>query len=235
MASTETQGSVRFSALSVIRIALLRLASIHESAGVDKNLTKSAFLGFVGGLGLTKQFKQCKCLDCLGGFMPTLEIESDVYEFLRMRADFGESPSAVLRRLHRLPNPPPHVGSAGSGLTSEPREVESPLAAFVRDERFRLKSATDKYLGILGFAFTRNPILATKVLGIGGRRRSYFAKSREEIARSGKSTHPRPIPGTEYWAMTNADTRQKCQILRKALKVLGFSDEDIAHADRAVF
>jgi negative modulator of initiation of replication len=62
----------------------------------------------------------------------------------------------------------------------------------------------------------------------------YFAQSREEIVRAGKSLHPRAIPGTDYWAMTNADTAQKQDIAGEAMKVLGYPREVIQEVRRAL-
>lgn len=42
----------------------------------------------------------------------------------------------------------------------------------------------------------------------------------------GKSTHPRQIPNSPYWVMTNADTDQKKEMLSRALTVLGY-DQDV--------
>lgn len=61
-----------------------------------------------------------------------------------------------------------------------------------------------------------------RVLKVRGRNRLYFGRSRTEIAETGKSLHPQQIPGTEYWAMTNADTAQKQDIMGEAMKVLGY-------------
>lgn len=213
----------------------------------------------------------------------TVEIDDDIYEFLRgnVRA-FRETESAVLRRLFNLPEakartvpptrpgpePSPAVGPVGQPLpqiTPEewerltgttmsgealrtqpavppeptpsvpPVVVESPLMRFVADPSFRRRTATDKFLRILGFACREDPAKFERVLDISGRRRKYFGRSREEVEKSGTSTHPRPIPGSTYWAMTNADTRQKCDMLKGALEVLGYSAEDIRAAGKAVF
>jgi negative modulator of initiation of replication len=90
-------------------------------------------------------------------------------------------------------------------------------------------------LSILGFAYKERPQAFEKVLEIGGRRRRYFGRSQQEIISSGRSTHPKKIPGAPFWVMTNADTRQKCDMLRQTLRVLGYSDDDIRAADNAVF
>ena len=177
----------------------------------------------------------------------TVEIDDDIYEFLRQNVRaFRETESTVLRRLLNLPNakpptllPPPgarpSLGASPAGQPPPPVDHPSPLMRFVADLSFRDRNATDKFLGILGFAYKEDPARFEKVIEIWGRSRKYFGRSREEIEKSGTSTHPRPIPGSEYWVMTNADTRQKCDMLKRALKVLGYSAEDIQAADNAIF
>ena len=178
----------------------------------------------------------------------TVEIDDDVYEYLWQNAKgFGETASSVLRRSLDLPEPTRPVGPAiqdraGASPSAMPSSnfapegnAENSLSLFVNDPSFRLRNATDKVLLILSFAYRQNPAKFEKVLEISGRSRKYFGRSREEIDNSGTSTHPRPVPGSEYWVMTNADTRQKCDMLRKALKVLGYPAEDIRVADNVIF
>lgn len=185
--------------------------------------------------------------------MPKLvAIDDDVYEFLRRSvSNFRETESAVLRRLLGVPTPGTATAPggnhdaastavlAGAGGPGEPysaRPSATPLARFVNDPAFRLQgSATDKFLKILGFAYQQDPTDFHKVLQLSGRHRKYFAGSREEVAKSGTSTHPRRIPGSEYWVLTNAATHYKCGILRRTLKILGYSDDDIKAADAAVY
>ena len=42
------------------------------------------------------------------------------------------------------------------------------------------------------------------------------------LAETSKTAHPRQIPGTPYWVVTNASNRQKAKILRIALGILGY-------------
>lgn len=84
-------------------------------------------------------------------------------------------------------------------------------------------STVDRMLYVLSVAHRLKPDVFEKILLIQGRGRRYFAKSAAEILRSGKSTQPRNIPGTEYWVMTNSQTSQKQEVLERALRLLGFS------------
>ena len=160
--------------------------------------------------------------------MPTIEIEQDVYDFLQGQVrGFRETESMVLRRLLKLP--PGHAPSAK-------RPVTSPLASFVAEPAFQAKrTVTDRYLALLGFASHQDPAKFRDLPDlVAGRGRAYFGKTKEEIEKSGTSTHPRQIPGTSYWAMTNADTQQKLDTLRRALIVLGYSKDDMLIAENSV-
>jgi negative regulator of replication initiation len=112
--------------------------------------------------------------------------------------------------------------------------LESNLMLFIADKVFLCKNGTDKYLGILSFAFKDKGEKFDELLKLSGRRRAFFGRSREQIEMSGTSTHPRPIPGSGYWAMTNADSTQKRQMLTKALRVLGYPPEEIQAAAKII-
>ncbi len=160
--------------------------------------------------------------------MRTIEVDEDAYlHIARNTQEIGESASEILRRLLQLsettqtPQPsettqPFHQGGAGA---------EHELAAAIADPKLLTRSAAvDRFLYFLAVAYTQKGSDFEKVLMIQGRGQTYFAKSKEEIAKSGNSTQPRRIPGTPYWVMTNSPTSQKRQMLRDALKLLGYSD-----------
>jgi negative modulator of initiation of replication len=162
--------------------------------------------------------------------MPVVEIEPDVYAFLRGKVrDFNETVSAVLRRELSLPKPDTAPPTAVE--TSLPIDAPTPLAEFIAGlKRQYRRTATAKFLAVLGFIHERDPKAFEKVLQFDGRSRKYFARSRQEITSSGTSTHPKQIPGSDYWVMTNADTGQKRDMLRQVLKTLGYAGDDIRAA-----
>lgn len=179
-----------------------------------------------------------------------IEIDDDIWEIVcRNVCAPRETESAVLRRLLNLPDAnalaslPTEPGSQASPTADlggeelrRPVASQSELMRFLADPSFRYRrTATDKYLRVLGFVYKQDPTGFAKLLEISGRNRKHFGRSREEIENSGISTHPRQIPESEYWAMTNADTRQKSDMLRNALRVLGYSDGDVRAAHDAIF
>lgn len=97
-----------------------------------------------------------------------------------------------------------------------------------------LRANVDKMLHLLGAAHALKPGVFEKVLLIQGRERRYFARTSAEIERSGTSTQPRKIPKTEYWVMTNSPTPQKQDLLGRALRKLGFSENAVREAVAAI-
>src|SRR5574341_856916 len=155
--------------------------------------------------------------------MPTIEIDNEIYEFLRNQIrDFNETPSIVLRRLlkaHLVPAP------------AATKSAQSPLTQFISDTTFGyLHTVTEKYLAILGFVRKQNPTEFQKIRQLNGRRRVYFGMSKAEVEASGKSTNPKMIPDSNFWAMTNAATQHKREILGKVLKILNYNEGDIKEA-----
>jgi negative modulator of initiation of replication len=169
-----------------------------------------------------------------------IEIDDQLYEYLRGNIkEFGETASDVLRRLLKPnghPVAPPDAttkGRAGSNLVPGPNSqtVQNSLTEFVLGPDMRLKrNPTDRYLAIIGFACGQKHTIADKLLQLGGRGRKYFGDTESDVASSGTSTHPRQIPGTKYWALTNASTYHKGEILEMALRALGYSEAEILAA-----
>lgn len=178
--------------------------------------------------------------------MPLIEIDGDLYDYLKSQVcGFRETESNVLRRLLNLPEQqmeesPKTTHAAIStpqrfnGAPATQAASKSPLARLLTEPVFLCQNSTEKYLLILLIVHNQDPIEFQKVLQLKGRRRKYFGRSQQEIEQSGTSTHPREIGGTGYWAMTNADTQQKAEMLRKTLEILSYPSEDIRAAEEAL-
>lgn len=147
--------------------------------------------------------------------MKTIDVADDIHSFLLSRMqDFNETASDVLRReLGLTHNKPP-------AKQESKHELSSVLAG--TKMMFHL-STKDSYLYVLGEAYKDRPQAFESLLKLGGRERRYFGRTEAEIANSGRSTHPKQIPGSPYWAMTNASNEYKGKILRDALLALGYS------------
>jgi negative modulator of initiation of replication len=157
--------------------------------------------------------------------MRTIEIDDDLYIHIASQTiEIGESANSILRRILGLP----HRGQDTSD--TQPHE----LAQVLDHPGLRFKTTVDQFLFILGEAYKLKPNTFDQILTIQGRERIYFARSREEIERSGNSTQPKQIPGTDYWVMTNSPNRQKKSMLREALLAIGMSKQAAEAAARTL-
>jgi negative modulator of initiation of replication len=154
----------------------------------------------------------------------TIQIEDDIYQHLLGKVTrFGESESDVLRRELGI------SGKRNGTMTEAPHRHE--LAESLKTPEVRhARGVVGKFLAVLGAAYSQKKSDFELVLAFQGRGRTYFAKSREEIIKSGNSTQPRQIPGSPYWVMTNSPTPQKKSMLREVLEALGYSSEAVKAA-----
>ena len=150
--------------------------------------------------------------------MKTIEVEDDVYHHIAAQTkEIGEPATSILRRLLNVP-----VNALASKLLPPPSGHE--LAALLSMPMFSSSTtAVARMLRIFKEAYVQKKHEFDKVLLIQGRNRAYFAKTKQEILKSGKSTQPREIEGTGYWVMTNSPTQQKQQMVREVLESLGYS------------
>ena len=171
--------------------------------------------------------------------MPAIELDSDVIAYLLdVTRTTGEPPSSFLRRTHELAVPDTTAASvpAPTDSSTTPNSPTHDLVAFLESARFRIanRTATDKFLAVLGFLATQTGERFERILEVSGRGRRYFAQSRDEITQSGRSLHPQQIPGTSYWVMTNASTTHKREIMRRVLAILGYNTVTVWQVARAI-
>lgn len=153
--------------------------------------------------------------------MKTIEVEDDVYRYIAAQTkEIGEPATSILRRLL-------DVAAAGqTGLTAKTIVAAQPheLASLLSQSMFSSSTtAVARMLRIFKEVYAQKKQDFGKVLQIKGRNRAYFARSEQEILKSGKSTQPREIEGTGFWVMTNSPTQQKQQMVREVLEMLGYS------------
>jgi negative modulator of initiation of replication len=175
--------------------------------------------------------------------MKTIDLEDDLYDYLRHRQTTfsGESASEVLRRLLRL-NPPtssnprrqnpepalPPDAWKRWGLQQAQDEIQEDerkkaLWEFLKGPQFQSeRAAVGKFLSLLAFLHRENRDKFAVVQTIIGRSRKYFAKSESDLEQSGTSVHPKNIPGSGYWVVTNNSTQSKCELVLQVLRLLGY-------------
>jgi negative modulator of initiation of replication len=175
--------------------------------------------------------------------MKAIEIDDDLYEFLRQQQTTfsGESASEILGRLLKPNSAAPSIPHDTSPKQALPPDawkrwgLQQTQDEILRDERkmalweflkgpeFKAeRNAVGKFLVLLAFLHRANRDKFAGVQGISGRSRKYFAKSESDLEQSGTSVHPKRIPGSEYWVVTNNSTQSKCQLLVQVLKLLGY-------------
>ena len=164
-----------------------------------------------------------------------VEIDDEVYEYLlRQSRWIGEDASSILRRLLGLPGSNGRLSPWTESEPSQPAEVNELAAYLAGPDYLAPGDATDRYLRLLSFLCRSNPGDFERVVGLSGRRRKYIAHSRKEIADSGESTHPQPIPSTDFWAMTNASTDQKRRIVERVMRELGYPHLALRQASNTI-
>lgn len=192
--------------------------------------------------------------------MKTIEIDEDIYEYLRKNNEtIGEDASSILRRLLGLEKDGTrenerieHFHKAAIEENSEygdqssaPDQAEADshrnnvvpdsVGNFLRGRSFRVcESATDRYLEALSWIYSHHRDEFDKILTISGTERIYFASSEIDIANSGNATQPRPIPGSPWFALTNNDTANKSRLVRRVMCLFHYPIGDIERITNAV-
>lgn len=166
--------------------------------------------------------------------MRTVELDEDVYQHIaRNTAEIGESASSILRRLLGLGGKASATAAPSVQAAPQPRHELADLLALPMFSTST--TAVSRMMKILHEVHKqKGPEEFSKVLAIQGRNRSYFAKSKEEILRSGRSTQPREVFKTGFWVMTNSPTQQKREMVRDVLKLLGYSSEAVKAGAAAI-
>jgi negative modulator of initiation of replication len=129
------------------------------------------------------------------------------------------------------PPPAPEKKPEPEPASADPKKA---LIDFLASPKIADANATTRYLEILAYLERERPRDFEDVLDLGGRTRRYFARSKKGIEDSGKSTNPREIPGSRYWAMTGVDTFQKRDILRQAMEKMKYDRDSVDRCVEAV-
>jgi negative regulator of replication initiation len=152
--------------------------------------------------------------------LPVSEAEGRSIEHLsnRVEADTGSVAGAA--------NPSTN-GTIGTGPSS--------VDECIQHHRFKTaRDAVGKFLFALSWLSKKHGDNFRKVFDIQGRKRRYFAESREAIEESGSSVTPQQIPDTTFWVATNNSTPKKQRMLADVMGVLGYSPGDINRLTDAV-
>ncbi|MCX5654927.1 MAG: AIPR family protein [Planctomycetota bacterium] len=157
-----------------------------------------------------------------------VRLESKILNELDIRRRLGTPPRPLLP-WPSCPVPDTGGNSSCSGQTTGQGVGASELS-FANEPEFKFaRNATVRFLFVLGWAYRKHSgqfdLVRDKIRGA---QRIYFARSADEIERSGISTSPKQIPGTPYWVCTNLPNAMKNEILAGVLhKVLGYDRDAV--------
>lgn len=147
--------------------------------------------------------------------VPRIEIDDALQSHLARSSYHGEALSDTIRRLLGLRD--------AASLQGAERE----LLSFVRSDNLLLQheTVTDRFLAALEFLSRKDPGEFQQLIGLRGKSRVYFARTRAQVEKAGRTTWPRRIEGSGYWVVTNLRTKQKLTLLTKVLRLMGYGEE----------
>jgi negative modulator of initiation of replication len=161
----------------------------------------------------------------------TIQIDDDVFNYLKSKQQSLEDASAILRRLlgirpdhsGRGQQRSQHHGQIYDNSTGEPSSVDECIQHHLFQAQ---RDVVGKFLFALSWLAQKHKEEFRKVLDLKGRKRTYFADSREALEASGRKVMPQQIPNTDFWVITNNSTPKKEEMLYDVLRVLGYSTTD---------
>ncbi|MEP0176124.1 MAG: Negative modulator of initiation of replication [Paraglaciecola sp.] len=172
--------------------------------------------------------------------MKSIQIDDDLYHFIASQTqDIGESASDILRRLVMPSDSKPSSINVTEADNVAPLDVPSAelsqgqcqaMAVFEELQGQQLEAIpkmVERWLLVLSIIHKHHQGLFSKVLGMSGRNRTYFATSKDTLLATGSSTNPKNVPGSEYWVITNNNTVKKINMLKEVAHTMGFDGPQI--------
>jgi negative modulator of initiation of replication len=177
--------------------------------------------------------------------MKSILIEDDLYHFIASQTqDIGESASDILRRLV-MPQSLLKAGqesfveaetpdySVKSNIVTPENTAEQAckasevLSELEGQQLDAIPKMVERWLLVLSIIHKYNSHKFSKVLGMSGRNRTYFATDKDTLLATGSSTNPKNVPGSSYWVITNNNTVKKINMLKEVAEQVGFSLSEI--------
>lgn len=176
--------------------------------------------------------------------MKSIEIDDDLYHFIASNTQhIGESASDILRRLvmpeYAKIAEQNDVKSIDNALTHSMDDIDHTQSISTTCQSLEvieelkgqqlstIPKMVERWLLVLSVVYKHNRQAFSKVLGMSGRNRTYFATSKDTLLESGSSTNPKNVPGSEYWVITNNNTVKKINMLKEVAQVIGFNDLEV--------
>lgn len=156
--------------------------------------------------------------------MKNIEIEDDLYAYIASQTQhIGETASDILRRIVM----PTHLTSAQllEGVVPPTGSKGDIFSEISSEQLLEYPKMVERFLAILAKLQQIHGQDFERVLQLSGRNRVYFAKDKETLLQASSVTNPKPIPGSQYWVMTNNNTAKKASLLTEVAEVLDYSPE----------
>ncbi|MFT6284343.1 MAG: negative modulator of initiation of replication [Arenicella sp.] len=176
--------------------------------------------------------------------MKSIQIEDDLYHFIASQTqDIGESASDILRRLvmpesllstmqvSRADETKPIYAIDDNVTDVQSAEqicqASAVLSELEGQQLHAIPKMVEKWLLVLSIIHKYHTQQFSKVLGMSGRNRTYFATDKDTLLATGSSTNPKNVPGSEYWVITNNNTLKKINMLKEVAEQVGFNLSEI--------
>lgn len=154
-----------------------------------------------------------------------LQIDAELYDYIaRQTQHIGESASAILRRLLKLPlnegfatAPPPPLS-----FTPPTADLQQALKQLLTAIRYRNEpKSIGRLMQVLSTLYTLDANAFAQAAAVTqGRTRRYFACDQHTLEQGGLQTKPQQIPKSPYWVITNTNTARKRAILQSLLTTM---------------
>ena len=172
--------------------------------------------------------------------MKNIQIEDDLYHFIASQTqDIGESASEILRRLVMPDTLFDTMQESSADSSKSEHAVDKKEGGVQNIEQICQASAVlselegqhlqaipkmvEKWLLVLSIIHKYHTQQFSKVLGMSGRNRTYFATDKDTLLATGSSTNPKNVPGSKYWVITNNNTVKKINMLKEVAEQMGFN------------
>jgi negative regulator of replication initiation len=153
--------------------------------------------------------------------MKTISIEDDVLAALEKQvAGFNDTPSSVIRRLLEKSGKLAPATSATSPKTraSTNGNHANPFSDLLKSPAYQTASAGQKYFQVLAAVHRlQGEAEFSRINNYEFEGRIYIANNVEAIEIGSNSTHPKPIPGTKFFARSTLTNAAKRKILSDVL------------------
>jgi negative modulator of initiation of replication len=175
--------------------------------------------------------------------MKSIQIEDDLYHFIASQTqDIGESASDILRRLvmpesliNATDRNNEEVTPVNSTLNvvsdsqnvAQVCQASGVLSELEGQQLHAIPKIVERWLLVLSVIHKHNSQQFSKVLGMSGRNRTYFATDTDTLLVTGSSTNPKKVPGSGYWVITNNNTVKKINMLKEVAEQVGFKVSEI--------